>query len=625
MATTVSYKGSTIATVENNTKTLKTSGKYCEGDFILTDVSGGGGGVYQEKTLEFQKNTSQAIVPDEGYDAISKLNLTINTPTPGFRIGGDHVDANGKWHRPEGWDDIESIDVSGKCNELYMLYKCHTGGTAFMSLRPYGNGTLTWSFGHVSNGVYTYHSTCAGETTFANGGYIRKYLETLEDDYIVIRILSTSYISSCGTATWAANSEINAALPGNLNTMLMRYGRGAKMNSLSCLSYYLESDNIIDFAKDYQNATTTITVSSAYNADNSLKRVVMDGWDLSKNKITNLSYMFASCFSLVDLPDPLDMTGWATSNCTHLGSMFSGCQAIKSKLIVKNWDLTNVTSMASTFNGMMSVLEIEGTETWNSAPLCTNTSSMFATCHHLTSDLDVSNCYFGRGTKALTSVSNMFGTCYEVRKINMSNMDLSKCTNVSGLFSNSRALTTLIWDNVVPPSSVCTTTTSVFSYSCYPEIIIDGWDFSKNANGGFLSTFCNYSYGTKKIVFQNCITPTIAQNDSSTSTYAAFRYGYVLEYLDISFLDMRIYSNVNMHLYGFRDCQMLVDFYPPQHICKNFNLTNDNRLSHDSLIRVINNLDAVTTATTLTLGAFNLVKLTDEEKQVAIDKGWTLA
>ena len=42
MSTTVSYKGATIATVSNNTKTLLTEGKYLEDDLTLTDVSGGG-------------------------------------------------------------------------------------------------------------------------------------------------------------------------------------------------------------------------------------------------------------------------------------------------------------------------------------------------------------------------------------------------------------------------------------------------------------------------------------------------------------------------------------------------------------------------------------------------------
>ena len=39
MSTTVSYKGNTIATVSNNTKTLLTQGKYLEANVILTDVS----------------------------------------------------------------------------------------------------------------------------------------------------------------------------------------------------------------------------------------------------------------------------------------------------------------------------------------------------------------------------------------------------------------------------------------------------------------------------------------------------------------------------------------------------------------------------------------------------------
>ena len=42
MATTVTYKGQTLATVENQTKVLETSGKWCEDDFTLVDVSGGG-------------------------------------------------------------------------------------------------------------------------------------------------------------------------------------------------------------------------------------------------------------------------------------------------------------------------------------------------------------------------------------------------------------------------------------------------------------------------------------------------------------------------------------------------------------------------------------------------------
>lgn len=40
---------------------------------------------------------------------------------------------------------------------------------------------------------------------------------------------------------------------------------------------------------------------------------------------------------------------------------------------------------------------------------------------------------------------------------------------------------------------------------------------------------------------------------------------------------------------------------------------------------IINGLQTVTTTQTLSLGSTNLAKLTEAEKQIAIDKGWTLA
>lgn len=85
MSTTVTYKGSTIATVNNNTKTLKTSGTYMEDDVTLVDVSSGG--TYQAKTNINPTTSSQTITPDSGYDALSSVQInampsgTEGTPT----------------------------------------------------------------------------------------------------------------------------------------------------------------------------------------------------------------------------------------------------------------------------------------------------------------------------------------------------------------------------------------------------------------------------------------------------------------------------------------------------------------------------------------------------------------
>ena len=56
-----------------------------------------------------------------------------------------------------------------------------------------------------------------------------------------------------------------------------------------------------------------------------------------------------------------------------------------------------------------------------------------------------------------------------------------------------------------------------------------------------------------------------------------------------------------------------------------FSLSPCPNLTHDSIMVVINGLQTVTSTQTLTLGSTNLAKLTEADKKIATDKGWTLA
>ena len=56
-----------------------------------------------------------------------------------------------------------------------------------------------------------------------------------------------------------------------------------------------------------------------------------------------------------------------------------------------------------------------------------------------------------------------------------------------------------------------------------------------------------------------------------------------------------------------------------------FNISDSTAFEEADLVEIISNLDTVTTTQTLTMGATNLAKLTDDEKKVATDKGWVLA
>ena len=62
-----------------------------------------------------------------------------------------------------------------------------------------------------------------------------------------------------------------------------------------------------------------------------------------------------------------------------------------------------------------------------------------------------------------------------------------------------------------------------------------------------------------------------------------------------------------------------------KHITKSINISPSTAFEEADLVEIISNLDEVATTQTLTMGATNLAKLTDEEKKVATDKGWILA
>ena len=88
MSTTVTYKGATLTTVDNDTVTLETAGKYCEDDFTLTDVSGGGGstvvitwtvmmGTLEPNVMKYPASATVEQDPDEPW--ITRITIPENS------------------------------------------------------------------------------------------------------------------------------------------------------------------------------------------------------------------------------------------------------------------------------------------------------------------------------------------------------------------------------------------------------------------------------------------------------------------------------------------------------------------------------------------------------------------
>ena len=75
----------------------------------------------------------------------------------------------------------------------------------------------------------------------------------------------------------------------------------------------------------------------------------------------------------------------------------------------------------------------------------------------------------------------------------------------------------------------------------------------------------------------------------------------------------------------FTGCTALENITIEGVIGKAFDISPATKLTHDSLMSIINHLKDGVSSLTLTIGSANLAKLSDAEKAIATEKGWTLA
>lgn len=527
-----------------------------------------------------------------------------------------HTDENGIWHKPEEWDDIESMEFDATDSVLYYLIDPHAYADAFIRLRIYGT-TCKASYGRVHNGVYTILSGGGEEVSVASGGYYEKTnLDDLDEDYIVVRVTGNpiTYVTIYAKST---DPKITAAsLP-----ILMRYGNLPNATSASAIaSYYLESDNIVNFMGNV--TSKSFSLGSYYASCLNLQRVRIGGWNIKNQKVTTFASMFSGCNYLSDI-DTLDLTGWVTSSATSITSMFATCWMLKGTLNVSNWDVSNITTMASTFSTMYSIDHIVGLDTWNEAGKTTTAASMFSACEMLKTPIDISSWNLGNGTANLTTVASMFSNCWRVPSIKFGNINLSKCTTVASTFADCRWVEEIEFDNVTPISETCTNAGSLFKncYSLKELPNLTGWDFSKATIVGITSTCVSL----KRIDFTGCTPSTLSTADSSGASPLT---GCInVEYIDLTGLisSFRNFTGTYMHS-GFLPtaCKKVKTLILPSGFYKALTISPD-CLPHDCLINILNALDSVTGSIKCTIGSINKSKLTATEQAIATGKGWTLA
>ena len=74
---------------------------------------------------------------------------------------------------------------------------------------------------------------------------------------------------------------------------------------------------------------------------------IPDFFNLNINKVTNISHMFSECTSLEVLPD---ISNWKLNNITDISYLFSDCSNLKTIPDISNWKTYNVQNMSHIFH-----------------------------------------------------------------------------------------------------------------------------------------------------------------------------------------------------------------------------------------------------------------------------------
>lgn len=183
-------------------------------------------------------------------------------------------------------------------------------------------------------------------------------------------------------------------------------------------------------------------------------------------------------------------------------------------------------------------------------------------------------------TENVITMDSMFASCANLTTIPA--LNTTKVTVMSYMFAECNNLTTIPTLNV----SNVTNMASMF-YSCSSLTTIPLLDTSKIIN--------------MNNMFAECINLT------------------TIPALDISNVDSKD-SLVDI----FAGCSNLKSILMTG-MKVSFNISASTKFEQADLVTILNNLATVTTTQTLTMGATNLAKLTDADKKIATDKGWTLA
>ena len=309
MSTTVTYKGTEIASVENETKTLKTAGTWVEGDITLTDVTSGGGGSSEPSNDVNFIDYDGTIVKSYTRADFMALNALPENPTH------DGLTAQGwNWTLADAKTQLTEYPHEGLT--IGQMYVTDDGKTRLYV--HFEEGRTSPYFGIGVNGTVVVDWGDGSEPITLTGTSLTKAKtvqhEYTAGDYVIVVEVTSGTASFLGTTSGAYVLTKN----GTLGTASIVYAASIRKIELGT-NVTLKTGAFYD-CYSLRSITIPRGVENIESYDfydcYSLRSVIIPN---SANGIKNSA--FANCYSLICISIPKDIANVGSS-------LFSDCRSL---------------------------------------------------------------------------------------------------------------------------------------------------------------------------------------------------------------------------------------------------------------------------------------------------------
>ena len=328
-----------------------------------------------------------------------------------------------------------------------------------------------------------------------------------------------------------------------------------------------KTDNLGDFLKDVADSirtkTGTTELINAQDFSTKILQIPSGGENTLKNLLdaTKTTKYLFSSYEGDDISNLIQYND--TSEVTNMSYMYQWCKAT-------NFPQLNMSKV-------------------------TNVSYMFYNCNNIVTApiLNLSN---------VSNCESVFRDCANLTTCEIS--DFSNATNVNGLFASCRKLKNIA-SNLTTPK---VTDTGFMFYSC------SALETAPEMNTSNVTDMSKMFYSCNKLT-------TVPLYDTSKVTRMEEMFWHCSDLQTVPAFDCSNVTNMNNI---FASCSSLKSILMTN-IGVSFDISASTLFDREDLVLILNNLKTVTTTKTLRMGSTNLARLTDEDKLIATNKGWTLA